>query len=162
MIEKRLKMIQNYTGSSLAAALCLLFQDEQSSYLDEFVENYRLSRKEKKIVGLFQTLGLFQRRLPKFDGPLYARPEWDDYAAAVATARGKPEGFVYRHKKTAERLSFWVKQIETNSYFVTGEDLKKRGVPPGEEMGSLLDWAFQISLAVCPQRQRKNSSDSFL
>lgn len=147
VIEKRLKMIQNYSGSSLAAALCLLFIDEQSSYLDEFVESYRLSKKDKKIVGLFQKFGLFQRRLSKvFMVRLYARPEWGDYAAAVATARGNPEGFCYRHKKTAERLSFWVKQVQANSYFVTGEDLMAWSIAPGKKMGDLLELAFQISV----------------
>ena len=155
-IEKRLQMIQNYSGSSLAAALCLLFQDEQSSYLDEFAERYHLSKKDKKIVGLFKTFELFQRRMPKVTMVrLYARPEWEDYAAAVATARGKPEGFCYRHKKMAESLSFWVKQVQTNSYFVTGEDLKRWGVSPGEEMGSLLNEAFLISVVYGLKNKNK-------
>ena len=147
LIEERLNMIQNYSGASLAAALCLLFLGDQSSYLEDFVEAYRLSRKEKKIVGLFLTHGLFDKRLskPKLV-QLYALPEWEDYAAAVATARRDPNAFIRRHKKAAEELSFWIEQVKTKSFLVTGQDLKERGVSPGVEMGRLLDKAFTLSI----------------
>lgn len=147
IIEKRLNMVQNYSGDSLVAALCLLFQDEQASYLEDFVESYHLSRKEKKIVSLFLTHGMFHKKLSKLElVQLYALPEWEDYAAAVATARRDPGGFLRRHRRAAEELSFWINQVQTKSYLVTGQDLKKLGVHPGVEMGKLLDQAFALSV----------------
>jgi poly(A) polymerase len=147
LIEKRLNMVQNYSGASLAAALCLLFQEEQTSYLEDFIESYRLSRREKKVVGLFLVHGMFHKRLSKPElVHLYALPEWEDYAAAVATARRDPSEFIRRHKKAAEELSFWITQVQTKSYLVTGQDLKKLGVHPGVEMGKLLDQAFTLSI----------------
>jgi poly(A) polymerase len=149
VIEERLTMVQNYSGASLAAALCLLFQEDQSSYLDAFVEGYRLSRKEKRVVDLFQIYGMFHRRLSTAAYVrLYALPEWEDYAAAVATARRDASGFLRRHKKAAEELSFWITQVQTNSYLVTGGDLKKRGIHPGVEMGRLLGQAFTLSVKL--------------
>ena len=147
VIEERLSMIQNYTGSSLVAAICLLFQEEQSFYLGDLAEAYRLSRKEKKIVDLFRVYGLFRKRPSRVDlVRLYALPEWEDFAAAAAASRKDPRGFLTRHKKAAHELAFWVSQVKNNSYLVTGQDLKSKGIRPGKEMGKLLDRAFKLSV----------------
>ena len=156
VLEERLAMIQKCPGKSLISALCLLFLGEQASYLRDIGGAYHLSNKEKKVAELFWTYGLFQKRLSKIDlVRLYAIPEWEEYAAAAAAARHDPGAFLRRHKKAAQELSFWVSQLRTNSFFVTGQDLKDKGVLPGLEMGRLLDKAFQLSISLQLKNKEK-------
>ena len=155
-IERRIAAIEQYSGSSLIGAVCLLFQGDQSPFLGEIVETFHLSKKEGKVVELFRTFGMFRRRLsqPLF-ARLYALPEWEDYAAAVATARKNPKEFLRKHKKAAKELSFWVKQIRANSYVVTGQDLEKIGICPGPEMGNRIRQAFRISVTLRLKNKEK-------
>ena len=155
-LEERFAEIEKYAGSSLIGALCLLFQEEQASCLGSIVETFHLSKKEKKVVELFQQFGMFRKKLSKIAlVRLYAHPEWEEYAAAAATGRKNPTEFLRRHKKAASRLSFWVAQVQENSYFVTGQDLEKLGVRPGPEMGKLLHQAFELSVNLRLKNKEK-------
>jgi tRNA nucleotidyltransferase/poly(A) polymerase len=149
IIQERLGMIEHYEGHSLAAALCLLFQGEESLYLSRFADEYRLSRKEKKIIELFAQYGGFHKRVSETElVKLYARPECSDYLAAVATIREDPDRFLKRHQQKHEELRFWIDQVRSKTFLLTGEDLKARGMQPGAEMGKLLEKAFEESVSL--------------
>lgn len=146
-IQERLAHIETYEGSSLTAALCLLFQEKEASYLSSFVEEYHLSRKDKKIVELFEQYdGLHHPLSETAWVKLYARPEFSDFLAAVSTLRANPKQFLQRHQEKQGELSFWVDQVRTKKYLVTGEDLKAKGIVEGKQMGKLLEKAFEISV----------------
>jgi poly(A) polymerase len=147
-LKERLHMVEKYRGSSLAAALCLLFQDEASEYLSRFAEDYHLSRKEKKIIELFMQYDGFHSHLSEPEMvKLYARPEFCDYLSAVATIRENPDRFLHKHYVSQEELSFWIEQVRTKTFLITGEDLKAKGIAPGAGMGKVLDSAFELSVS---------------
>ena len=146
-LKERIHMVEKYTGKSLAAPLCLLFQDEAVDYLSQFADSYHLSRKEKKIIELFIQYNGFHGHLSETEMvKLYARPEFSDYLSAVATLREHPDRFLHKHHASQEELSFWIEQVHTKTFLITGEDLKAHGVAPGAGMGKLLDVAFEISV----------------
>lgn len=139
--------LEQYRGSCLVAAICLLFRGEGRPYLNQFKEEYSLSRKEAKIVEYFLQYKDFSYR---FTDARYARDFasegfWE-YLQAVACLRKGPYRFLNRMKKKREELSFWSEQVRKNSYLLTGEDLKTLGVAPGKEMGFLLQQAFSHSV----------------
>jgi poly(A) polymerase len=146
-IKERLAMIAKYSGRSLAAGLCLLFQGDEAAYLSQFAEDYRLSKKEKKIIDLFlQYDGLHTQLSDPKMVKLYAKAECADYLAAAATLRENPNRFIQRHLQHQEELFFWIEQVRTKTFLITGEDLKARGVSPGAKMGQLLEQAFEESV----------------
>jgi tRNA nucleotidyltransferase/poly(A) polymerase len=147
-IKERLAMIEKYTGSSLTAALCLLFQGDEAAYLSKFADDYHLTKKDKKIINLFMRFHGFHT-MPSSEAEmvkLYAQPECADYLAAVATMRENPKHFLESHDKKQEELRFWIGQVRTKTFLITGEDLKAKGIPPGAKMGQLLEQAFEESV----------------
>jgi poly(A) polymerase len=149
VINERIRMVENYSGTSLAAGLSLLFQGAEAGYLPKFSADYHLSRKESKIIELFIEYDGFHGHLPEPQlVRLYARSEFDDYLAAVATLREDSARFLKHHHQHKEELKFWIDQVRTKSFLVTGQDLKARGIPPGAQMGKLLERAFEESVLL--------------
>lgn len=148
MLE-RIAMVKRYSGTALAGGLCLLFQGNEAAFLERFADEYRLSKKEKRLIELFiQHDGLHQRLSDAQWARLYARPEWNDYLAAVATLRKAPIQFMRRHQQRVETLQFWIDQLKTKRFLISGDDLKALGVTPGARMGKLLEEAFDLSISL--------------
>lgn len=139
--------LRHYKGTSLVAAICLLFRKENRMQLNQLGEEYPLSRTETKIVCLFSQYNDFSHRLTDTRyAHEYATQEFWEYLQAVACLRKNPRAFLLRHKKRMKALSFWIAQMKKNSYLVSGDDLKKIGVAPGKEMGKLLRKVFEYSI----------------
>ncbi len=148
-ISGRIAMVEQYRGRSLTAALCLLFQDDEASYLRRLADEYRLSRKEKHMINLFMAYNGLRKRLSDADlVKLYARPEWVDYLAAIATLRKDPARCISRHQKKCDELRFWIEQVRTRHFLISGDDLKALGIPQGAQMGQLLEQAFDTSVRL--------------
>ncbi len=149
VLNHRLAIVENYTGNSLAACLCLLFDGDEASYLPQFADDYHVSRRDKKIIELFiQYDGFHIRPSDTEMVKLYARPEFSDYLSAVALLREDPDGFERRHLSKQEELLFWIEQVRSKTLLVNGDDLKARGIQPGAAMGQLLERAFDLSVTL--------------
>ncbi len=50
LLDERLAMVKTFSGHSLVATLCLLFQGDEASYLTHLPDDYHLSRKDSRRV----------------------------------------------------------------------------------------------------------------
>jgi tRNA nucleotidyltransferase/poly(A) polymerase len=147
VINERIAMIQRCSGTSLVGALCLLFQGEETPFLGHLAEEYRLSRKEQKLIELFvQYKGLHTHLSDPQLVRLYAHSESEAYLAAVAAIRHDPEPFLQRHRLHQEELRFWIDQMRSKKFLITGKDMETKGIGPGTVMGQLLTRAFDLSI----------------
>jgi len=140
-LEERLQRVERCKEPSLIAALCLLIPQQR----EELVQKFHLSNKEKDIITTFSLL----ESLPEDElslVSLYARPDIDLCLHTFACATKDPEHFLQIHRKRQKELSFWVKQLQTNSFLIGGDDLLALGIKPGKEMGNYIQKAFQLSL----------------
>ena len=146
-LESRIQAIEKYDGTSLAAAICLLFQKSEAPYLGDIAQQMRLSKKEQRVIDCFIQYGSLvplpdELRLVH----LYACDECDDYLKAVAACQKNQKEFLQEQENKKAELHFWVKQIQTNKYFISAEDLFPFGLSPGREMGVILKKLFELSL----------------
>ena len=61
--------------------------------------------------------------------------------------RDDQPGFLHRHQLKQEELQFWINQVKTKKFLVTGEDIQAKGIQPGRAMGQLLSQAFELSVS---------------
>jgi hypothetical protein len=157
-LESRIQAIEKYEGTSLVAAICLLFQKSEAIHLRNLAKQMRLSKKEQRIIECFIQYGSLN---PLPDDlrlvHLYAREECDEYLKAIAACQKKPKEFLQSQESMRKEVHFWVNQIKTNKYFISADDLFPFGLSPGKEMGAALKKLFEESL-----RQRMTKKHEIL
>ena len=77
---------------------------------------------------------------------LYSLFEFEPALTAFACLKKNPSSFISSHKKRQKSLAFWVEQIQSNSFHVSGKELQTLGIQPGRRMGEMVKKAFLLPL----------------
>lgn len=151
-VDERISFVARYTaahymGKNLVAALCVLVQDPEA--LCACADAYRLSRSERRIISTFLRLQEFcQKRAHTTEAfvRMYALPDSMLCLQAISVFRSQPVRFMRTHEKREQELHFWIEQLRTKKFMVTGADAAAYGIAPGVEMGKFLEKTFALSV----------------
>ena len=152
--EERIALLER--GSfALPVALSLLFYDE-IPFSDWAMERFHIAHDERLVMEQFQIMyrGFIEADVPELKMvDLLALSYSDSLLPSLSLLM--PSGWLEKINKKRIELLPWIEQRRSKKYIVTGQLLIQNGIPPGKNVGLLMEKAFLLSLKTRSLNQEK-------